>query len=210
MRRRVSVVTIANEQVPITTACRLVGIDLSDDIAYGRSLKVHCPFGELYHSDGGVEPAFRVYPDSNSAYCFACKAYFSPVWLVAQHWGQPSREVAEELLAHIGYRPATAAQAWAQACARDTPPDRTLLAEALKTFCARIAPGWSVGQFDPDTAAVLGRCLALLDHVHTDGDTARWLDGCKHAMHRHLLQNKPSGYGAGELITTKGTPGWPS
>lgn len=187
--RRRSAVSIANDKVPITMACRLVGMDIDDDIAYGRSMKVHCPFGELYHTDQGVEPAFRIYVDSNSAYCFACSTYFTPVWLVSQAWDQQPAQVAVELLERIGIKPASLADAWAQAAVRDVVPDAGLLAEALKTFCGRICVDWDDAQFEPATAGLLSRCLALLDLVHTEGEARQWLDECKKVM-RAALQHR--------------------
>ena len=188
--RRRSAVSIANDKVPITLACRIAGMDIDDDIAYGRSMKVYCPFGELYHSDQGVEPAFRIYVDSNSAYCFACSTYFTPVWLVAQVWDQQPAQVAVELLERVGIKPVSLADAWAQAAVRDVAPDTSLLAEALKLFCGRICVDWDDAQFEPDTAGLLSRCLALLDLVHTEGEARQWLDECKKVMRAALAQRE--------------------
>lgn len=178
--------SLANDKVPITYACQLVGMDIPDDISYGRSLKVHCPFGEVYHTDLGAEAAFRIYSASNSAYCFACSTYYTPVWLVAQAWDIEPTAAAVELLDRIGVKPVSLADAWAHATRRDTPPDHTLLAEALKTYCARVCPDWDAAQFTPSTAGTLSRCLDLLDRVATDTDAQRWLDGCKLVMRRAL------------------------
>lgn len=186
MTRRPSPITLANEQVSIAHACRLIGMDIPDDLGYGRSRKVRCPFGEIYHRDGGIEPAFRIYPDANAAYCFSCAVRYSPVWLVAQAWGITARAAAVELLDRAGIKPVSLADAWAHATRRDTPPDHTLLAEALKTYCARVCPDWDAAQFTPSTAGTLSRCLDLLDRVATDTDAQRWLDGCKLVMRRAL------------------------
>lgn len=187
--RRPSPIRLANEQVPITAACRLIGMSVPDEI-WGRSAKVRCPFGELYHRDGGAEASFRVYPEANSAYCFSCAQSYSPVWLIAQAWGLTSRAAAVELLERAGIKPVSLADAWAAVAVVEDAPDQVLLAEALKTFCERIGPelrqDWDDAQFQPAIAAALSRCLDLLDRVRTGADADQWLSGCKQAMRRAL------------------------
>ncbi len=187
--KRRSPITLANEQVSIMLACSLIGMAVPEDVSYGRSVKVRCPFGEIYHRDGGLDPSFRIYPESNHAYCFACAMGYSPVWLVAQAWGITARQAAAELLERAGIKPVSLADAWAAVAAPDNLPDVTLLAEALKTYCARIAPtGWAEAQFRPDVAATLSACLDLLDRVATAEDADQWLAGCKEAMSRALVR----------------------
>jgi hypothetical protein len=184
--RRGSVVAQANELVPIEFACRLIGMHLPDGLGYRRSTKLHCPFGELSHIDGGLEKAFRIYVDANSAYCFAGCGHFSPVWLVATAWGRDTRVVAAELLERIGHRPPSFRQLWAQVIEPDQTPDRTFLREALQTYCQRICPDWATRQFAPEVASTLTHALALLDRVHTEPDARLWLDGVKAVMGRVL------------------------
>lgn len=186
MRRRPNPVVLADEQVPITAACRLIGLRVPEAADMGRPVKVHCPFGEVYHRDHGVETAFRIYPDSNHAYCFACGQRYGPVRLVAQAWGISNRQAAAELLERAGIKPATLADLWAEVAQHEPAPDRAMLAEALKTYCERIDPYWEFNQFLPDVAPFLSACLQLLDHVHTHEDAAVWLERTKRVMHAHL------------------------
>jgi hypothetical protein len=103
-------------------------------------------------------------------------------------WDIPPHAAAKELLERVGYRPTSLKDAWAAAVAGDNPaPDPLLLAEALKTYCSRVVPDWDVIQFDPRPAAMLGRCLGLLDLVHTEDEAREWLTGCKTVM-RHILR----------------------
>lgn len=176
------VITVANENVSIVTVCRMVGLDLPEDVESSRSAKVHCPFEEVYHSDRGVEPAMRIYPESNSAYCFSCSAYFTPVGLAAQAMDINRRDAAERLLDRIGYRRPDLASAWQQASEFTPELDHALLAQALKTYCARVVGGWSARQFEPNVAGRLSRCLNLLDLVVTDDDANLWLTTCKTVM----------------------------
>lgn len=178
-RRRPSVVTVANEKVPITVACQMIGMHIADEVAFGRSRKIHCPLGAIYHSDQGAEPAMRIYPETNHAFCFRGCGSFTPVWLVSQVWGVSTTDAATMLLDRIGYKPASLADQWKHASTREVPPDISLLAEALKTYCGRIRSDWSTVQFDPEPAAMLNRCLALLDKVQDDSDAQLWLERTK-------------------------------
>lgn len=179
LKRRPSPVDEANDQVPIRTACALIGMRIPAEV--GSSLKVHCPFGAVWHSDHGREPAMRIYPESNHAHCFSRCGHFTPVALVATCRGISQRAAARELLAHIGHS-RNLADLWHQATHHDRPPDRVLLGEALKTFCARTCPDWPDIQFSSDIAALLTRCLSLLDRVNTADDAVLWLDTCKQVM----------------------------
>lgn len=187
-----STVAVANEQVPIVTALQMFGVELPDDIGTGRSRKLHCPFGDVYHSDQGTSPAMRVYPETNSAYCFSCAAYFTPVSLAAKAMGCSAPQAAEQLLARVGYRPLDLAGQWHEAKTYEPDPDKALLADALKTYCRRKHPRWGQEQFEPEVAAVLTRCLSLLDLVKTAEDATAWLGGCKIAMNRALDREEPS------------------
>lgn len=186
------VVAHANEQVSIIAVCKMVGVELPEDLTFSRSLKVACPFGPYYHSDGGRDPAMRVYEDGNHAYCFSCSQYFTPVTLAAQALEVDRRTAALILLDRAGLRPPDAAEAWRRARQYEPEPDRALLAEALKTFCRRIDSGWTARQFDPNVASVLTRCLSTLDLVRTPQDVTLWLNRCKRAMTQVLMSVEPS------------------
>lgn len=182
-----SVVAVANEKVSIVTVLRMLGVELpDDDIGLSRSRKVSCPFGQIYHSDHGVSPAMRIYPETNSAWCFSCSVYFTPVKLIAQGMDLGMVAAATRLLDHVGLKPVELAEAWKHASEYVPEPDRALMADALKTYCRRICSTWSERQFDSEVAATLTRCLAILDLVCTNDDVNLWLVKCKEAM-RHVL-----------------------
>jgi hypothetical protein len=185
--KRSNPVTLANEKVSIVTVCRLVGVELFDDVL-GHRRKVRCPFGEIYHSDGGLAPAMRIYPETNSAYCFSCCAYYTPVSLAARAADIDRRTAALQLLDHVGYRPLGLAEQWQQLVQHEMKPDKMLLADALKTYCRRIDPEWMSRQFEPEVAGRLTRCLSLLDLVNTGDDVTMWLKSCKQAMQQALTE----------------------
>ncbi len=162
----------------------------------GRNPKIHCPFGEMYHHDGGAEPAMRVYPDSNHLYCFAGCGAFGPVALVAHAFGLTRRAAARELLDRAGIRAPSWRKTWDQALAHREPLDTASLAQALQIFCRRLAPDWRVRQLDPPYSTVLARCIGLLEHVKDEQAAREWLDGCKTVMGR-LLTNQTTNSGAG-------------
>ena len=177
-------IDLANTRISIITACRLVGMDIGDEVGYGRSRKLHCPFGPIYHTDQGVDPAMRIYPETNHAYCFACTMSFTPVWLVAQAWGLSPAAAAVNLLDRSGYRAASLRETFAAASAWTPRPEPTLLCEALKTYCRRIHPAWEDIQFSADVAGTLARCLAPVDLVTTPAQADQWLSACKLIMAR--------------------------
>ncbi len=176
MKQR-SAVAIANEQVAIEQVFRWCGIYIPE-IPEGRTLKIHCPFGEFFHPDKGVKPDMRIYPSTNSAYCFQC-GYFSPVWLACQLWDRQPNDVALDLLQRTGYKPVSIAQLWADSQIASKPVDVAPLGLALRTYCQRIDPDWSTRQFDSDISSTLSRCLSLLSHVTTEADVHSWLETCK-------------------------------
>lgn len=189
---RPSVITVANERVSIVTVCQMIGLDISDDVIDGRSRKLPCPFGEIYHSDHGRDPAMRIYADSNSAYCFSCQAYWTPVTLAARAMDVSNKMAATRLLDRIGYKPVDLAQAWKQVTHFEPEVDKAALAEALKTYCRRIEPQWARRQFESDIARHLTRCLSILPLVKSQTDVEVWLTRCKEVMQQVIHSGRPT------------------
>lgn len=183
--KKKSLIEEANERVRIELVCRLVGVDIEDGLE-GRSVKTYCPFGRFFHSDGGKEPALRVYGETNSAYCFSCKKVFNPVSLYAEGFDRTKKQAATDLLEKVGYQPLTAAQLWDEVSPVAPDPDKTMLSHALLIYCERIDPDWQKSQFDKSISSVLDKCLSLIDRVSTDEEAQQWLDTCKLVMRRTL------------------------
>jgi hypothetical protein len=175
-------VRAANEQVSITYVCALIGMSLPDHVNDTHSVKVRCPFGPIWHADRGAEPSFRVYPGSNSAYCFAGCGFYTPVWLYAQARDLHSEESARDLLERVGYRAPDVEREWERVTASQTKVSEHGLIEALKVYCARVIPEWETVQLDPSVAATFARCLALLPRVRSVADGQEWLRVCKQVM----------------------------
>lgn len=174
------------EQVGILAACSLIGMDLPPGVAEGRAVKVHCPFGEVHHADGGIEPAMRIYVDSNHVHCFAGCGSFRPIGLVAHAFDITRNTALRELVDRTGNRSLIKYRdVWTETLT-GTPPDTSRLAEALKTFCRRIDHTWAARQFDGPISGQLGKCLSLLDHVKSEQAADLWLDSCKLIMTRVL------------------------
>lgn len=179
--KKKSLVEEANERASIVLACQLVGVEVQEGRMAG-STKTYCPFGRFYHSDGGREAALRVYEESNSAYCFSCKKYFTPTTLLSEAWDISKKRAAAELLERVGYKPLSAAELWRQVQPEEIRPDTSMLGMALKTYCRRIDSDWSTRQFDKLVSDKLDKCLSLLEYVSTEEDSDRWLTACKQAM----------------------------
>lgn len=173
----------ANKKVSIYLVCGLVGVDVSEG-REGSSIKTYCPFGRFYHSDGGKEAAFRVYAETNSAYCFSCKKYFSPVSLYSSATDVSYKNSAEYLLDKIGYRKPTVEEIWNNVQPKEPEPDKSMLNKALRLYCQRISTDWSKDQFKASVADILDKCLALLDSVTTSQEADYWLNSSKEVMSR--------------------------
>lgn len=179
----------ANEIVAIETVLTMAGVELNE----GNRGKIHCPFGYMYHSDGGLEATVRVYSETNSARCFRCNTSYSPVWLGVMMWGGTSKEVAWKLLELSGFKLPTFEELWTE---YTTPkieiPDTTMLAMALKTYCARVCPSWTIKQFDTDVSSMLSKCLSALNVVLSEEDAEKWLEICKKVMIKVLGDSSES------------------
>lgn len=177
-----SLIEEANEKVSIIKVCLLIGLNVSE----GGHGKYRCPFGDVNHSDGGIEAAFRIYPETNSAYCFACRKYFSPVYLYAQAKDRRASQAAQDLLEIVGWKPKSQAERWSEAMTQEVTVDVSALALALRTYCARICREWEEYQLIPEVAELFSRCLALLERVHTPEEADQWLNACKKIMSKKL------------------------
>lgn len=177
-------IALANDKVSISQALMMIGMDIPD-YQYGSG-KLYCPFGDLYHADGGTSKAFRVYPETNSAYCFACGEAFRPVSLLAKAKGISDADAAEGLLEAIGYVPPTIDSRWEALITTPQQIDREALSEALKLACSRMSPTWEVDQFDELIATRFRKCLELLSKVHTEEEATQWLTVTKAVMRKTL------------------------
>lgn len=176
-----SPITLANERMGIIDACNHIGMGVSG----GYSGKLYCPFGELFHADGGVSKAFRIYEDS--AYCFAESMYFTPVRLIARDRGISDLDAAEYILDVTGYVAPDIDSQWAAVTNTEEVVNTDYLAEALKIYCQRICPDWEVRQFTESTSKKLTKCLELTDRVRTKDEVTQWLAVTKQVMAYELL-----------------------
>lgn len=183
VKARRGLVGAVDAEVSFTDVCRLVGMEVPDHIPSGRSAKVRCPFG-FQHRDYGAEAAFRIYPDTNSGFCFAGCGYYGPVGLAAAYWDVSRPEAAQRLRDTFSLRSVMQNVTWEEAIERVEDPDinRSALAVALTEFCARQCVAWEHRQFEPKIADVLAKCLGLLERVDSRDDVWKWLDVSKQVM----------------------------
>ena len=162
-----------NNQVSITSLLRRLNVYVPNEV-YG-STKIYCPFGQM-HPDGGISKAMRVYPATNSCFCFAENLHLSPVklWAMAEDLSQ--YDAALDLSGELQREEETE---------EETKPDKAALAAALNTYCSRVITDWDERQFDDrELSDTYSKCLDLLSHVETDPDAERWLQACKIVMER--------------------------
>ena len=186
-------IKLANELMSITEACRFIDMAMGDfEIA---SVKTYCPFGELMHEDGGRGKAFRVYPGTNSAYCFACVKAYRPVSLIATDRDIPEFEAAEIILEEKGYVAPDFQSRWDAVTSPDaSKADEDGMANALKLACSRMVPNWEERQFEPEVATMLRKCLSIAWKVQTEDDARDWLTKTKILMSRVLgVEKKEAG-----------------
>jgi len=177
----------ANSIVPIETVLEIAGVKVEP----GTTSKVHCPFGEIFHSDSGLAPTIRIYTETNTIQCFRCNSSYTPVWLAAQFWGIKSKNAAWKLLEHVGFKQPTLDEMWSSCEESKTlVPDVSELAVALQIFCNRVCVNWNRRQFEKNVSVMLNRCLILLDKVKNDTDANLWLEASKKAMLLSLEENQ--------------------
>ena len=173
---------IANDLISIFDAMRMCDMDVPD-FDYG-TVKVYCPFDN--------EQAFRVYGPSNSAYCFACIRRYTPVTLLAEYRGISIEEATDLLIEKSGWNPPTPDARWQALMEEPFTLDTSSEAEALKVFCGRTSPLWESRQFEPEVAARLASCLALLDKIQSAEDLALWREAVRKIMTK-TLRGEPHG-----------------
>lgn len=181
--QKTSWITTANEKISIFDVLATLGISAYFTGEGSVSRKIHCPFGNLYHSDSGLEKTMRVFKNTNSAYCFRCNQSYDPVSLAAAVWDTSRHAAALRLLEDSDFKPKSLDERWQDAVRVETMPvDLLALADALKMYCSGICNDWTMRQLDGQVATKLNSCLQLLTAVKTDEDAVKWLNVCKQAM----------------------------
>jgi hypothetical protein len=164
-------------KVPMWKACRAVGMRVAPR---SDGAKTWCPFGHLFHPDGGDEPAFRLYGDH--AFCFACWKYWTPSRLCADAWDVPEEVAAARLLDETDTRPPSWEERWDQIVSPE-PPDLSQLADALRIYCSgEVQHAWEQARLDPGVSRMLTGCLGYLGQVTDDKSAREWLDLAKSVM----------------------------
>lgn len=181
MPKSESPIKLANELMTIYEACIEVGMGDVSGMA-----KTYCPFGSVFHADGGRSRAFKVYPETNSSYCFACQKVYDPVGLIATEKDISYRAAAELILEMKAYVSPDYETRWDALTQETVQVDVEALQDALRIACARMVPDWATRQFEDRVATKLTQCLGLARKVKNDEDGRKWLDMTKQAMRQAL------------------------
>lgn len=143
------------------------------------SPKLNCPYSTVYaHSSRSL----RIYPHTNSAWCFSCSERMTPLTLIMAFKEYTEEEAVAWIKAEVGYTEPDPEEAWDALMSQEDEFDPSSLADALKMACSRMAPDWKDRQFESDVSQKLGKCLSLLSLVKTEGDSKVWMAGSKRAM----------------------------
>lgn len=183
------------EKVSIVT---ILGDFFGIEAAHGEEgFKTQCPIG-YEHSDGGSANALRVYPSSNSSWCFSHSQRFGPIELAELYFNLPRVQAARSLLQHYGIslHPPTTDQRWATLQeSRVHRPDTGVLRE-LFLKKARSLPGYDTHQYDPEVTAVVSKILRSAEDMGfdpTEEDVEKWLQTSEKIMKalwkKHGLDN---------------------
>jgi hypothetical protein len=140
-----------------------------------RSPKGHCPFG-WEHPDGGVEKSFRVYPQTNSAFCFAGHGRFGPVRLVALKHGVPLERAAVDLLVAKGLLGVSWRQRWRELLSeagggREAVPARDGFQELVDALheALRRHPKYPQGGVSQRLSEAIVERLSILERLFEEG-----------------------------------------
>lgn len=147
----------ANEEVPITSVLSEYFNVPVPEQAYGW--KTYC-VQKWEHKDGGIDRQFRVYTDTNSAWCFAVHGFYTPVRLWRLRSGAATlKDAARELLRVYGIRikePTYQEQfeMIRQEASRKAVATTDSMLEALQVFLETV-PGYTLRQFDVEVLRVV-------------------------------------------------------
>jgi hypothetical protein len=181
-----------NRNVPLAWVLRAGGVQAPDTVD-AHSIKVSCPFGPLYHRDGGLEPSFRVYYRTNTGFCFAGCGYFTPASLYAQIMGVSLGDASQALGEQWGLTRPDPQEDLERALQAPTEPvDTRALNQALTTYLQRVDSTWGKDWLLPDVSQALSHCLHYLLYVSTQDDATRWLETSKSVMLRVITGLKRS------------------
>jgi len=162
----------------------------------GKSGKQPCPFG-FEHPDGGMDKAFRTYPDGNHAYCFGGHGYLDPVRLIQIKDDISATAAARRLLEHYNVlNPMPYWERFAEvqrevASRRTEVGDTSYAVEAL-SVALRAHPAHAQGQYSSQYSESFSRCLEVLNHLskvrpdQADAKLSEWFDRSKALMLRTL------------------------
>jgi hypothetical protein len=159
------VIARARNEVSITVVLAELGVWVEGLPSGDSNIRVHCPFGEISHSDGGLKKELRVYAD-NKAYCHSCEKQYDSVSLMMEAWDLPAGVAARQLLARAGLSQSDLDLPIAQ-----QKVNRPAMLAALAVW----ADSNKIDRFAESYAV----CLENADKVKMPEDVASWLKEAK-------------------------------
>lgn len=157
----------ADREIQLPALMRAFGVQVDDVGTYRR--KMRCPFGWL-HGDGGVEPSFRLYGDTNTGFCFNGCGLITPVRFAAECWDVPWYIASVRLCAeHLGE------DLEADSLTVPAGPASDLM-EALRVrLRTEVGPDWLRLQYHQQVQKELERWAPLAEAVTTEAEARIFL-----------------------------------
>lgn len=159
----------------------------------GESYKAYCPF-MVEHGDGGWDKGWRVYPATNSSYCFIMHGVMPPVRLVQIRFDLRQNAAAEKILKQYDLlKPKPFRERFElEQQRRDTARERSVgtpqqAVEALQMALSRVE-GYDSRQFDRDVQDAMERVLSILEKVFEAPNTEDLLRGWLTRAKTHMTQ----------------------
>lgn len=161
----------------------------------GTSMKVYCPFA-FEHGDGGVDKNCRIYPATNSLFCFTMHGFMPPTRLIQIREDVNIWRAAESLLQRYNIPTGRSYQdrfqdlVLSRETSRADVPTTAVIVESLHRALRNVEEYLS-RQFDPDVTAAmeeeLDRADALLSASADMDEIRHWHTSALHRITSIIL-----------------------
>lgn len=191
LRKSESVVETANRLVKLSLVLSWEGIYVPE-FDYAKSVKLRCPYADMYHLDGDAGRSMRLYPETNTGNCFMGCGTLTPVSVHAKLHDLSYKVAAHEILEKIGHKPKTFWEKWEEALTPPTVFNREAYRESLTEYCFRESRGhWNIVQYKDSVSSTFTKTLEVLDTASSDEEALEWLSKVKPLMQAAIRKELP-------------------
>lgn len=177
-----SAIEIANRLVPLWKVLQLTSVHVPD-FSHGKSVKARCPYADMYHLTEDASKSMRVYPESNTGYCYMGCGVLTPVSVHARINGISYKAAAFRLLDLVGHKLKTLDEKWNDAVRSEPVFNREGYRDALVEYCRFLSGSdWTLMQYEERITSRMSSAFLVLDKASSDEDAYRWLEAAKSVM----------------------------